>query len=148
MNDNYRLSKVIFFDNLLGGFFKAENHLSYYFCLYDYEIQYKLIEAYYRYSNKISATNYLFFRFDGRRSELFNDLTTITSQSKLISNEHDFESEVLNGIKCTYKANPKLTKWNISIAEFNSFIRWDTDETRLQWILFDYYEIRIVGLVL
>lgn len=148
MNDNYRLKKVIYFDNLLGGFFKAENHLSYYFCLYDYEIQYKLIEAYYKHSYNQSDVNYFFYRFDERRTELFNELTAITNNSILITNDNEFEKEVINGIRCVCKNNPKITKWDVPSEEYNSFIKWDTDEKSLQWILFDYYEIRITGLVL
>lgn len=140
MNDNYRLKSVIYFDNLLGGFFKAENGLSYYFCLYDYEIQYKLIEAYY---NKESDPNYFFYRFDERRTELFNELTAITNNSIRISNYKEFEKEVMNGIRCISKKNSKITKWNVSGEEYDNFIKWDTDEKTLQWILFDYYEIRI-----
>jgi hypothetical protein len=145
MNDNYRLKKVIFFDNLLGGFFKAEDHLSYYFCLYDYEIQYKLIEAYY---NKESDPNYFFYRFEERRIELFNELTAITKNAIRISNDKEFEKEVINGIRSVFKKNSKISKWDVPKEDYSNFIKWDTDEKSLQWILFDYYEIRIAELVL
>lgn len=145
MNDNYRLRKVIYFDNLLGGIFKAENGLSYYFCIYDYEIQYKLIEAYY---NKESDPNYFFYRFEKRRTELFNDLTAITNNTIRISNDKEFEKEVINGIRSVCKKKPKITKWDVSKEDYSNFIKWDTDEKTLQWLLFDYYEIRIAEFVL